>query len=135
RPRLDIEFAELACAEDRIGNDARAGIEGPAAFDEEPVDDRERDHALETFQPAEDQGAMRPRAGERDDEVIAAGLRPEAANPARSCVSAGRDPVAERRVGAHEMTGRIVRKVAVAPDSVDEMAHVHPLGIYVARAT
>src|SRR5580693_5984522 len=126
RTRLDVEFAKLARAEDRVGNDAGAGIEGPAALAEEPVNDGERDHALETFKPSEDEGAMRPRAGKRDDEVIAVGLRLEAGGAAGSRFSAGRDPIAERRVGPHEMARRVVREVALSPYSVDERAHVCP---------
>ena len=111
-PRLDIEFAQLLRAEDGIGNDARPRIEGPAALGQKPMDDRERDHALEPFEPAEDEGAVRPRAGERDDEVIAARLRLEAAGAARPGFPARGHPVAERRVGADEMAGRVVGEVA-----------------------
>ena len=111
-PRLDIEFAQPLRAEDRIGNDARAGLEGPAALAQQPVDDRERDHALEALEPAEDERAMRPRAGERDDEMIAAGFGLEAADAARPRLAARGHPVAERRVGADEMAGPVVREVA-----------------------
>src|ERR1700722_391174 len=124
--RLDVEFAQLARAEYRVGNDALAGIEGPAALAEEPVNDRERNHALKPFKPSEDEGAMRPRAGKRDDEVIAVGLRLEAAGAARPRLSVNSDPIAEGRVGPHETAARVVREVALSPFSVDERAHVCP---------
>src|SRR6185437_6603506 len=79
-PRLDVEGAQLLGAEDGVGNHARPIVEGPAALGEQPMDDRKRDHALETLKAAEDEGAVRPRAGERDDEMVAARLRLEAAD-------------------------------------------------------
>src|SRR5208282_5288771 len=124
-PRLEVELAEHARAEDRIGNDAAARLEGPAAVAEQPMDDRERDHALESLELAEDQGAVRPRAGERDDEVVAVGFGLEAADAARPRFAARRHPVAERRVRPDEMTRPVVRKVTLrAPGAFEKNAHV-----------
>src|SRR5271168_3814233 len=117
--RLDIELAKLARAEDRIGNNAAAFVEGPPAVSQEPVDDRERDHALESLELAEDEGAVRPRAGERNDEVIAARLGLEPTDAVRPRFAARRHPVAKWRVGPDEMAGPVVRKVALrAPCSL-----------------
>src|SRR5271154_6818616 len=122
--RLDIELAKLARAEDRIGNDAAAFVEGPPALGQEPVDDRERDHALESLEPAEDEGAVRPRAGERNDEMIAARLGLEPTGAARPRLAARRHPIAERRVWPDEMTRPVVRKVTLrTPCSLQEFAH------------
>jgi len=45
------------------------------------MDDRERDHALKALEPAEDEGAVGLGAGERNNEVVTAGLGLEAAKP------------------------------------------------------
>ena len=125
RSRFEVEFAQDARAEDRIGDDAPALVEGPAAGAQQPMDDRERYHALEPLEPAEDEGAVRPRAGERDDEVVAARLSLEAAGAAWSRFAARRHPVAERRIWPDEMARPVVRKVALrAPCSLHEFAHV-----------
>ncbi len=124
-PRLDIEFAQGARAEDRIRNDAAPFVESPAALAEQPMDDRERDHALKGFEPAEDEGAVGPRAGERNNEMIASGLSLVAACAGRPRFAARGHPVAERRVGPHEAPRPVVRKVALgAPHPLQKIAHV-----------
>ncbi len=112
-PRPDIEFAQGARAEDRIGDDAAAFVEGPAAVAQQPMDHRGRDHVFVALEPAEDEGAVGPGARERDNEMIAAGLGLEAAGAARPGFSARRHPVAERRVGPHEVACLVVREVAL----------------------
>src|SRR5690606_37200856 len=67
---------------------------------------------------------MRPRARPRDVQVIAAGLRLEAAASARTRGAVRRDPVAELRFAADEPP---LRRLGVVPDVVplafDEHAH------------
>src|SRR5690606_22612392 len=67
---------------------------------------------------------MRPRARPRDVQVIAAGLRLEAAASARARGAVRRDPVAELRFAADEPP---LRRFGVVPDVVplafDEHAH------------
>ncbi len=80
----------------RVARHARAGLEGPAVLAHEPVHDRERSiDVLEAFQLAEDQRAVRPRAGPRDVEVVAARLGLEPALAGRSRRPVRRHPVAE----------------------------------------
>jgi hypothetical protein len=50
----------------------------------EPMHDRQRNRRLESLQGAKDQGSMRPRAGERDIEVVASDLGLEATIAGRS---------------------------------------------------
>src|SRR3546814_434223 len=89
------------------------------------MDDRNRDKVFELLQLAEDQGAMRPWTGIGDIEVIAAGLRLEAAAAARARCSVRRDPVAELRLRPLEMSpGRFRVVPDVLPLSFDEPAHV-----------
>ena len=121
---LQVELAERLEAEDRIGDDAGPLVERPAALGHEPVDHRERDHALEPLELAENQGPVRPRAGERHDQVVAPGRGVKAADAGRPGRAVGRDPVAERRIGADEPARRIVREIAVRPPvAVQHNAH------------
>ncbi len=100
------------------------------------MDDRERDHALEPLKLAEDEGAVRPGAGERDDEMVAARLRLEAAGAAWSRFAARGHPVAERRVGPHEMAGRVVGEVALSrQDPLTKWPILILRQLQVARAT
>ncbi len=82
----DIDVVqERLRAVDRVRHDAGAGLEGPAvARPSCQFTTESADHALEPFQLAEDQRAMRPGTGVGDVEVIAAGLRLEAALAARA---------------------------------------------------
>src|SRR3546814_11672804 len=92
------------------------------------MDDRNRDKVFELLQLAEDQGAMRPWTGIGDIEVIAAGLRLEAAAAARARCSVRRDPVAELRLRPLELSpGRFRVVPAVLPLSLHNPAHVFPL--------
>src|SRR5262249_58910504 len=77
------------------------------------------DRALELLERAVDQGAVRPRAGMRDVEMVARRLRLEAGGAVR------RDAVAEAAVGALELAGLagLLRQLLVAPDAVDQYAH------------
>jgi hypothetical protein len=63
--RWGVHFARY------MGDGGRLG-KRPVVFPHEPVHDRERDHGLEPFELAEDERPVRPRACERDVEVIAA---------------------------------------------------------------
>ena len=89
------------------------------------MDDGERDHALEPFELPENQRPVRPGAGERDDEMIAPRLRFETAGSRRPRRAVGRHPVAERRVGADEVSASIVREILFgAPDALLHVAHL-----------
>ncbi len=51
-----------------------AFAEGPAPIIANRIDDGDADEGVEIFQVTNDERAMRPRTGEGDVEVIAAGL-------------------------------------------------------------
>src|SRR5207253_8518681 len=65
-----------------------AGAELPALRTQRRLDQRERDDLLKPLELAEDHGAVRPWAGERDVEVIAArlGRKATVARQARAAV-------------------------------------------------
>ena len=89
-----------------------------------PVRHRQRDRVLQSFQRAHDQGAMRPRTSERDIEMIAAGLGPEAAFPCWPRSAVGRDPVAVARFPTNKSsTGALGVIPLVFPHSLDQHAH------------
>src|SRR5690606_2419290 len=95
----------------------------PAVVPDLPMHHRHPDRVLQALQPAHDQGAVRPGAGERDVEVIATGLRLEAAFADRSGTAVRRDPVAKLGLDAHEAAVPARRLVAAAPDAFDQLAH------------
>ena len=74
-------------------------VELPALREHVRLDDRDADRLGQLLQPAEDQRAVRPGAGERDVEMVAAGLGLEAALAGRAGRAVGRHPVAEQRLG------------------------------------
>src|SRR5262249_35880508 len=80
----------------------------------------DRDRALELLERAIDQGAMRPRARMRDVEVIAVRLGRKPRRAVR------RDAVAKAAVDALELArlSGLLRQLLVAPDAVDQHAHV-----------
>ena len=69
-------------------------VEGPAVFQHQPTDHRDVDQAFQALELAQDQGAVRPRAGEGYIEVIATGLGLEAAFTTRAWRAIGGHPVA-----------------------------------------
>ena len=69
--------------------DELAAAERPAARVAKGIDVRDRDRVLEPFQDPRDHAAMRPGAGERGIEVVAAGRGREAR------ASVGRDPASK----------------------------------------
>src|SRR5206468_1495103 len=101
---------------------ARARAEHPALAAHQRLDHGDRDHVLQRFELAEDEGAVCPRAGEGDIEVIAPRLGGEAAPAGRTGAAVGRDPAAEARRRADE-TARADLVALVLPDAVDEHAH------------
>src|SRR5690606_23723838 len=76
---LRVDLPQRIAAEARVGALLRAIVEYPALIGPARQRERDRDVLLEPFELAEDQRAMRPRAAERDVQVVAAGLRLEAA--------------------------------------------------------
>src|SRR5690606_36974277 len=82
-PGLDVDLVQVAGAIDAVGNGARAVTEPPALGPHVPVDHGQRYVSLQPLQLAEDERAVRPRAGEGDVEVIAAGLGRVAAGAVR----------------------------------------------------
>jgi hypothetical protein len=66
--------------------------------------DRDRDDVFELLQLAEDQRAVRPRAGERNIEVVAARLGLEAAFAPFRRLAVDGHPVAPLGVLAHEFS-------------------------------
>ncbi len=81
------------------------------------------DQGLEFLQLAEDQGAVRPGAGERDIKMVPTGLGPEAARATRARRAVRGDPVAELRSCALEMALPFLCIVPdVVPDTVNQRA-------------
>ena len=79
-----IELVEKAVAVEAVAGGTGAALEGPAAIAHVPVHHRHPDHVLEPLEAAEDEGAMGPGAGQRDVEMVAAGLGREPALAARA---------------------------------------------------
>lgn len=75
----------------------------PAVFQHQRIDDGNGNQVLQLFQLAENQGAVRPGAGEGDIEVVTVLLRLEAAFSGRAGRAIRRDPVAELRGAALEV--------------------------------
>src|SRR5215470_18444654 len=84
RRRRLVHLVEVSRAVHAVRDHAGTGIERPAVLRVMPVDDRQPDEALEPFQPAKDERAVRPRTGERDVQVVAAGGGAETAFAGRS---------------------------------------------------
>ena len=121
---LGVDLVQEIEAVKRVAGGAVLGQERPAVLAHEMMHDRDRDDVFELLQLAEDQRAVRPRAGERDVEVVAAGLRLEAARAAFGRLAVGRDPVAPLRLRADELAARFPGVVpAVRPFSVDQQSH------------
>src|SRR5204863_5752271 len=59
----------------RISGVSRTLAESPATFVANGIDHRQADRFFEAFQLAQDDGAMRPRTGERDVKMVAVTLR------------------------------------------------------------
>ena len=79
-----VGLPEQGEAVDRIWRVAGAVPEGPAAPVPDRVDHRHRHHVLQAQQRPDDGRAVRPRAGERDVQVVAAGLSGVAGGPVRA---------------------------------------------------
>ena len=72
---------------------------------------------FEALQLAHQHGAVRPGAGRRGDQLIAAGLGLEAGRAVAA------DPVAEHRIRPQELPAAAGRRVVVEPSAVDQHAH------------
>ena len=106
------------------GRDRSVGRrEGPSVFAHEGIDYGKRNRAVEPLELAEDQRAMRPWAGERYIQVIAAGLSLEAAVAARAKIAGARDPIAKAALRAHEMSLSGRRAAVRAPFAVHHDSH------------
>ena len=102
----------------------RVRTELPAFIPHHRLDHIHRDDVFEAFQLAEDDGSVRPGAGERDIEVIAARLRCEPAATRRPGTAVAGHPVAEGRGRPDEAPRARVDQV-VLPDTADEDTHGH----------
>src|SRR6516165_2379943 len=74
-----IDFGKRRFAVYRIGRATASSTEFPSSFSVERLSDGDGDGRLELLERAEDQGAMRPGAGQGYVEVIAAGFRGKSA--------------------------------------------------------
>ena len=74
---------------------AALAVQFPAVFEHVRIHHGDTDEIVEILQSAKDQRAVCPGAGEGDIEVIASGLRLEAAFTAWARSTVGRDPVTE----------------------------------------
>ena len=111
---LGIDLMQEALAVDRIG----ARRQFPAVLQHQRLDHRDGDRVLQLLQLAEDQGAVRPWAGQRDIEVVAPRLGLEARR------TVGGDPVPERALLPLERAAGRFRVVPlVVPASVDQQTH------------
>src|SRR5215813_12826040 len=81
------------------------------------LDDADGDQPFEPLQLAENEGAMRPGACERDEEVIAAGF----GRIARACFADTMPKPGRRALEGAAAPAGIVP--FVAPDAFDELAH------------
>ena len=90
-----VQLVEAFDAVHGVGNRLGARRERPAFGSHVAVDGRDADQRFEPFELANDQRAMRPRARERDVEVIAVRLRAEAAAARRAGRAVGRYPIAK----------------------------------------
>src|SRR6202049_3592521 len=118
-----IDLAQPFLAVDEVGDRRRRLGEAPAAFQHYRINDGNRDHLFHLFQPAEDERAMRPRAGERHIEVIAAARGFETAFAGRPGRAVGRDPVVEAGRLALEAAAGARVVAALLPDAVNEHSH------------
>jgi len=83
---VEIELVEeIVLIELVAGGGGEAIIKGPAALQHQRVNHRHVDKRLKAFQRAQDQGTVRPRAGERDIEMVAIFLGCKTAFARRAC--------------------------------------------------
>src|SRR5690554_4488270 len=81
--------------------------------------------AFKPLERPEDQCTVRPGAGKRHIQVIAAPFSLEAALATWPRCAVGRDPVAKLGIAAHEAAARRFRVIPrVVPDSVYQQSHV-----------
>ena len=83
------------------------------------------DHVFELFQLAEDQRAMRPGAGERNVEVIAAGFGRKTTLAGRAGTAVRGDVIVENRRLADEPAIVLNAHINVSPRAIDKQAHFH----------
>src|SRR5690606_6547842 len=91
---------------------------------------RYRDQVVKILQLAEDQGAMRPGAGQRHIEVIAAGFGLEAADAGWAGAAISGYPIAEARLAAFEFATALFGVVPLGgPVSVDQLSQDRTLSV------
>ena len=102
-----VDLVQEVEAVERVAGRAILGQESPAVLAHVMVHDRDRDDVLELLQLAQDQRAVRPRAGQRNVEMVAAGLGLEAAHAPFGRLAVHRDPVAPLRLAADEFSAAV----------------------------
>ena len=121
-----IDLAQRLLAVDRVVVGIRPEL--PAALAHHRLDHRHADHVFELLEFAEHDGAVRPRAGERDVEMIAPAGGGKAALPARARAAVRRHPIVECGLPTPEAPATRLRVVkAAVPHAVDEMAMGHEM--------
>jgi Na+(H+)/acetate symporter ActP len=121
---LHIDLPERFGTEQMVDGATDLVLELPAFRQHQRIDDRDGNQVLKLFQFAEDQRAVRPGAGKRHVEVIAPGLRLEAAFAGGAGRTVGGDPVAELCGGPLETALRFLGVVPdVVPDTLNQHAH------------
>ena len=83
---------------------------------------RHGDDVLQALELAEDDGAVRPGAGERDIEMIAAGLGGKAALALGAGAAVRRHPVVEAGGRADEFAV-LGAQAVLLPDAIDQKPH------------
>src|SRR5690606_10763532 len=112
-----VDLVQVIAAIKAVAGRAVLPEERPAMLAHEVVHDIDRDHVLELLQLADDQSAMRPRAGERDIEMVAARFGLETALAALGGLAVPGDPVTELRDRTFETAAAPARVVPlVFPD-------------------
>src|SRR5581483_10742169 len=97
--------------------------EGPSLIAHERIDYRDRDCALQSLHLAHDERAVRPRTCERHVQMIAAGLRLEAADSGGPRTAIDSHPVAKNRRRSDECGAGGAADIVAAPLAVDHHAH------------
>src|SRR5947199_5819978 len=104
-----VYLPECLLAEARVAESMGDVVEHPTLIRAPRLRDRHRDRVGQSLQDPEDQRAMGPRTGERDEEVVAIGLGLEAAFAGRTGDAVGGHPIADDRPRTLETTIRAAR--------------------------
>src|SRR5271156_2894854 len=118
----EIDFGERLFAVGAVRRAAALAAEFPAGLAVERIGERNRDDIVELLEAAEDQRAVRPRASQRDVEMIAAGFGGESAFAVRARTAVRRDEIVVGGIGPDKAAVGGARNILL-PDAVDEQAH------------